>query len=107
MRDGVLKRCKTKSEMATGGVSGDAEPLEIEMGDGIALVFTQCTVRAANVLKGSGPSATGIANATVLDVPGCDACLFESVAKMPGISEVVFGAPVSAMNEEDDGMRAF
>jgi len=107
MRDGVLKRGKTQSEMAAGGVSGNAELFEIEPRDGIIFVFAQCSVSAADIFKCSGPSTAGIAHATVFDVPGCDACLFERVAKMPGISEVVFGAPVSAVNEENDRMRAF
>src|SRR6267142_583872 len=104
MRDGMLKRGETESKMAAGGVSGDADPFEVEPGDGIIFVFAQCTVGAADVLKGSGPSAAGIAHATVFDVPGDDASFLERVAKMPGVSQVVLGAPVAAVNEEDDGM---
>src|SRR5579864_5127351 len=107
MRDGMLKRRETESEMATGGVSGDAELFEVEPRDGIVFVLAQCTVRAADVLKRSGPSTARIAHAPVLDVPTGDAGLFERVAKMSGVSEIVFGAPVSAVDEEDDGMRAF
>src|SRR6476646_8962090 len=107
MRDGVLKRRETESEMATSGMSGDAELCEIEPRDGIIFVFAQRTISAANILKSSGPSAAGIAHATVFDVPGGDAGLLERVAKMPGISEVVFGAPVTAVNKEDNWMRAF
>ena len=107
MRDGTLKRGETESKMAAGGVSGDAELFQVEPRDGIISVFAQCTVSAADVLKGSGPSAAGVANATVFDVPGCDAGLFERMAKMSSISEIVFGAPVAAVNEEDDWMRAF
>src|SRR6478672_2804060 len=107
MRDGVLKRRETESQMAAGGMSGDAEPLEIEPGHGIVFVFAQRTVGAANVLKCSGPSAAGISEATVFDVPGGDAGLLQCVAKVSGVNEVVFGAPVAAMNKEDEGMRAF
>ena len=107
MRDGVLKRGKTQSEMAAGGVSGDAESFEIEPRDGIIFVFAQCTVSAADVFKRSGPSAAGIADATVFDVPSGDAGLLERVTKMSGVSEIVFGAPVAAVNKEDDWMRAF
>ena len=107
MRDGMLKRRETESEMASSGVSGDAEGFEIEPGNGISFVFAQCTVGATDIFKGSGPSAAGIADATVLNVPGCDAGLLERVAKVPGVSEIVFGAPVAAVDEEDDWMRAF
>ena len=107
MRDGMLKRGETESQMATGGVSGNAEFFEIEPRDGIIFVLTQRTVGAADILKGSGPSPAGVAHATVFNVPGCDAGLLERVAKMTGISEIVFGAPVSAMNEENNRMRAF
>lgn len=107
MRDGMLKRGETESEMAAGGVSGDADPLEVEPRDGIIFVFAQRTVGAADILKRSGPSAAGIAHAPVFDVPGGDAGLLERVAEMPGISEVVFRSPVTAVNKEDNWMRAF
>ena len=107
MRDGMLKRGETESEMAAGGVSGNAELCDVEPRDGIISVFAQCTISAADIFKGSGPSATGIAHATVFDVPGGDAGLLQCVAKVSGVNEVVFGAPVAAMNKEDEGMRAF
>src|SRR5438309_8091668 len=99
MRDRALKRRKAQSQMAAGGMSGNAEPFEVEPGDGIIFVFTQCTVSAANVRKCSGPSAARIADATVFDVPGGNTGLFQGVAKMSGVSEVVLGAPVSAVDE--------
>ena len=40
MRDGMLKRGETESEMATGGVSSNAESFEVEPGNGIVLVLT-------------------------------------------------------------------
>lgn len=107
MRNGALKSGEAESQMASGGVAGDAELFEIEPGNGIVLVFAQCVVSAANVFKRSGPSAAGISHATVLHVPGCDARVFQGMAKMTGISEIVFGAPIAAMDEKDDGMRAF
>jgi hypothetical protein len=33
--------------------------------------------------------------------------MFQRVAKMASMSEVVFGAPEAAVDEENDGMRAF
>lgn len=107
MCDGMLKRGEAESKVATGGVSSDAEFFEIEPGDGIIFVFAQCPIGAADVLKCSGPSAAGIAHAPVFSVPGCYAGLFERVAKMPGISQVIFGTPITAVNEEDNRMRAF
>src|SRR6185437_13825353 len=100
MRDGMLKRGKAERKVAAGGVSGDAELFEVEFGERIILVRKQSTVGAADVLKCSGPSAAGIAHSPVFDVPRCDARFFERVAKMPGVSEVVFCAPVSAVNEK-------
>jgi hypothetical protein len=107
MRNGTLKGGETEGQMASGGVAGDAEPFHIEPGDGIILVFEQCMVRATDVLKSSGPSAAGIPHATIFHVPGGDASIFQRVAKMTGVSEVVFGAPEAAVDEENDGMRAF
>src|SRR6478752_987319 len=93
--------------MATGGVSGNAESFEVEPRDGIIFMFAQGTIGAANVFKCSGPSTAGIAHATVLDVPGGNADVFQRMAKMSGISKIVFRAPVAAVNKEDDWMRAF
>src|SRR4051812_17412768 len=107
MRDGMLKCGKTESEVTTGGVSGDAQPFHVEPGERIIFVCEQSTVGAADVLKCSGPSAAGIAHATIFDVPGCNANFFEGVAKMSGVSQVILGAPVAAVNEEDYRMRAF
>ena len=107
MRYGALKRCETEREMATGGVSGDAELFEVEPRDGIIFMFAQCAIGAADILKCSGPSAAGIAHAPVLDVPGGDTGLLQGVAKMSGVSEIIFRAPIAAVNEEDDWMRAF
>src|SRR5712671_1903218 len=93
--------------MAAGRVSGDAELFEIEFGKGIVFMREQGVVGAADVLKCSGPAAAGIADATVFDVPGCDADFFQRGTKMPGISEIVLRAPVAAVDEEDNGMRTF
>jgi hypothetical protein len=107
MRDGMLKRGEAERKVAAGGVSGDAELFEIKFGERIIFVREQCAIGAANVLKRAGPSAAGIAHAAVFDVPSRDAGFFERVAKMSSVSQVVFGTPVAAVNEEDDRMRAF
>src|SRR5689334_20331786 len=101
-----LKGGEAESEVASGRVAGDAELFQIEPGDGIVLMFAQCAVGAADILKRSGPSAAGISHATVFHVPGCDAGILQRVAKMTGVSKVVFGAPEAAVDEENDGMRA-
>ena|SRR5215831_12035499 len=107
MRDGMLKRGEANSKVAAGGVPGDAKSFQVEPRDGIIFVLEQSTVGLADVLKCSGPCAAGIAHATVFNVPGCDAGFLEPVAKMSCISEVIFGAPVAAVNEEDNRMRTF
>jgi hypothetical protein len=107
MRNGTLKGGETEGQVASGGVAGDAELFQIEPGDGIILVFAQRSVGAADVLKSSGPSAAGISHATIFHIPGCDACIFQGVAKMAGVGKVIFGAPEAAVDEENSGMRAF
>ena len=107
MRHGVLKSGEAKSKVASRGVAGDAELFQIELGDGIVLVSAQRAVRAANVFKRSWPSPAGVPHATVFHVPGCDAGIFQRVAKMTGVSEIVFGTPEAAVDEENNGMRAF
>jgi hypothetical protein len=93
--------------MASGGVSGNAQPFKIELGNGIIFVFAQCMVSAADVFKCSRPSAAGIAYATVFDIPGGNTGLLQRVAKMSGVSEIVLRAPVAAVNKENDWMRSW
>ena len=69
-------------------------------------MFAQGVVGVADVFKRSGPSAAGIPHTAVFHIPGGDAGFRERVAKMAGISEIVLGAPVAAMDEEDNGMWA-
>jgi hypothetical protein len=107
MGNGSLKGGEAESEVASSGMAGDAELFQIEPGDGIILVLAQCVVGAADVFKRSGPSAAKVSHATIFHVPGCDAGIFQRVAKMAGVSKVVLGAPEAAVDEEDDGMRAF
>jgi hypothetical protein len=97
---------EAQSKVASGGVSGHAEPLEVEPGEEIILVYVQSTVSAADVLKGARPAATRISYTAILHVPGCDAGFFQRMAKMAGIGEIVFRAPVAAVNKEDHGMRS-
>src|SRR5882724_12862010 len=107
MRDGMLKRGETESQMAAGGVSGDAKFFEVEFGEGIIFMCEQRAIGAADVLKSAGPAATGIPYTTIFDVPGRNADLLQRVAKVPGITEIVLRAPVAAVDEKDDGMRTF
>lgn len=107
MRNGALKGGEAEGQVASGGMASDAEFFQIEPGDGIILVFEQRVVGAADVFKSSGPSAAGISHATIFHVPACDAGIFQGVAKMTGVSEIVFGAPEATVDEENDGMRAF
>src|ERR1700704_2119651 len=65
----------------------------------------QSSIGAADVFKGSRPSAAGIAHATVFHVPCGDTGFFQCLTKMAGISEIVFGAPVAAVDEKDYRMR--
>lgn len=107
MRNGPLKSGEAESEVASGGVAGDAEVVQVEPGDGIVFVLAQSVVGAADVFKRSRPAAAGISHATVLHIPGRDAGVFQRVAKMTGVSKVVFGAPETAVDKENDRMRAF
>lgn len=98
-------RSKAESELATGGMSGDAEAIEVEMKEFIVITMKQPKC-AANVGEASRPPAARIANTAVFDVACSDACLFQSVAEMACIGEVVFRAPVAAVDEKHDCVRA-
>src|SRR5689334_103866 len=103
----TLKRGKTYGQVPSGRVSSDAESLKVEFGNGIVLVFEQGMVSAANVLKRPWPAAAGISHATVFHIPCGNTEFLQGIAEMPGVSEVVFGAPVAPMNEENHWVRSF
>src|SRR6476620_395620 len=67
----------------------------------------QMMVRADDVLNTSWPSAAGISHAPVFDIPSSEPRLGQGGAKVPGVFQVVAGAPKSAVNERDHRVWTF
>ena len=97
-----LMRSQAESKLAAGRMSGDAQALQVEL-RAVLMESEQCS---AYVFEGTRPAPAGIAHAAILNVPRCNADLLQGMAEMPRVSEVIPGAPVAAMNEEDDWVRA-
>src|SRR5215469_9392133 len=104
-RRGLLESGKGKSELASSGMACDTNSIDVEARSFAGRFGAKKLIGAADVGEGAGPSATRIAHATVFDVPAGDAAHFQRVAEMAGVSEIVFRAPVSAVNEKNHGMR--
>ena len=99
-------RGKAECKLATGGMSGNAEASEIELRKfAFRFIAMHEMVCAAKIVERSRPSAARIANAPVFDVVCRDAGHFQSMAEMARVREIVFRAPVAAMNEKHDWMR--
>src|SRR5262249_50889943 len=67
----------------------------------------QGTVGAADIFKASRPSSARVSHTAILDIPGGQACTLQRVTEMAGVSQVILGAPVAAMDKEDQRMRPF
>jgi hypothetical protein len=106
-RYGGFKCSETNSKVPAGGVAGDTNPLEVKFDERVIFMRMQSTIDAADILKGSGPASAGIAHATILNVPGGDTDFFQRSAKMSRINKVVLSPPITAVYEEDHGVRAF
>jgi hypothetical protein len=60
----------------------------------------------ANVVEGSGPSAAGISETAILQTPCSDALAREGLAQVSNMRQVILGAPISAVDDDGDGMRS-
>src|SRR5215472_16184125 len=102
-----LKGSQANCQLSTCRVAGDAKAFQIEPRERVLLVSIEQAIRAAKVFKSTRPSTASIAHTTVLYVPACDAGLLQCIAEMAGISEIIFRAPIAAMNEENNWMGPF
>lgn len=106
--DRRLMCSQAECKLSARRVSGNAEVFAIELRK---LVFRFLAVKemvcAAKIMECSRPSAALVANAPVFDIQGRNAGLLQSVAEMPCVREIVFRAPVAAVNEKHELIRAF
>ena len=87
---------EAKSELSAGGVAHHQDFCRVE-------VVALCDLRevpksVADVFEGAGPTSAGVADATVFDVPGGEACGGQGSAEMSGVGEIVPGAPEASMD---------
>src|SRR5579862_1303463 len=69
--------------------------------------FGQMLRAGADVVQGAGPTTAGLADAAVFEIPGGESGGSEGGAEMAGVAEIVGGAPVTAVQENDGGVRTF
>lgn len=104
--DGRFMGGKAECKLASGRVPGNAEALAIESRKFMLPVENEAK-SGANIFKCPWPAATGIADAAVLNIAGGYADLFQRVAEMSGVSQIVFCAPVTAVDKKHHRMRRF
>src|SRR5271157_3181760 len=85
-------------------MSHDYQAVWIHVESGMLL--PQKTIGGADVVKGSGPSAAGVADPSVLDVEGCHACCAQRLTEVPGVREVIHGAPIASVDVQYNGVRS-
>src|SRR5215472_17377513 len=98
-------RGQAEGKLSAGGVSGHAEPLDVELGVLVFTVLQQRVVGGTDVLKGARPSPARIPDAAVFHVPSSDAGVLQPVTQMARVVEVVLRAPIPAVDKKDYRMR--
>src|SRR6185437_10375249 len=101
-----FKGCQTNGKLSAGGVAGYAEPFQIKLDNRVLLMPVEQTIRTADIFKSSRPSTAGISHSAVLHVPGRNAHLLQSSAKVSRISQAIARSPITAVNEKHDWMRS-
>src|SRR5947209_5136087 len=95
---------KPEREMAAGGMAIDDDSAEIE-----AVLACQAAYKVGgrgHVLKRSGPAATRVSDASILDVPRRESNLRQSMAQMTSVEQMVFRSPEPSVNVDDHRMRS-
>src|SRR5215468_4893189 len=96
-------RGEAQSELGAGGVSHHQRARYIEF---VLLGYLRKKAEsAANVFEGSRPASADIADASILHIPGSDACLGKRSTQMPGVLQIVLCAPESTMDIHHNGKR--
>ena len=66
--------------------------------------FGEIAVTTQDVGKGARPTASGIADPPILQIPSCNSGFGQSRAQVSRMQQVVFSSPKSAMNEREYGV---
>src|SRR5262249_43902712 len=98
---------QAESELPAGRVPGHAETLEVELRAWLFSLPQQGVIGAADVLKSAWPSPTGMAQGALSHIRGGNPGSLWRGAGVPRGGEIVPGAPIPAVNEEDHRMRRF
>src|SRR6202022_1381825 len=101
--EGVLNS-QPKCQLTAGGMSGGDHALQIQ-------VVAHCKSldvfgAVQHVIHGAGPAAAGIADSPILEAPSRGSGTCQCCASVSGVVEAVGISPESAVNEDDNGMRA-
>jgi len=94
--------CKANGQLSACGMPHHRYPRRIHSKSSCLLPHKP--VRGANVIERAWPPAARISHAPVLDIERCDTCPAQRLAQVPGMSQVIFGVPIPAMNIDQPGM---
>ncbi|EAU62080.1 hypothetical protein STIAU_4087, partial [Stigmatella aurantiaca DW4/3-1] len=100
----AMARGEPQDEVASRRVSEHDHPVQVQR-PGVR-EGPQVVGAPRDILQGSGPAASGVAHAPVLQVPGREAPPREIRAQVPRVLQVVPGAPEASVHHQHDGMGA-
>ena len=95
---------QAQRQLSAGGVAHHNQLREIQivaLGD-----LRNVAVGAAQVFEGARPSSSRVPYAAILDIPGGQSFGRKGGAEMSGMLQIVFGAPVAAVDIHHDRERA-
>jgi hypothetical protein len=103
--DRWFMRGEAKRQLSSGGVAHHNNPFWVELI--VACDLRKKTAAIDNVFERRGPSAAGISDAAVFDIPGGASSLRECRTQMAGVKEVVLSPPISAVDVHHHGNGHF
>src|SRR5579862_5215201 len=101
--DALLKGSQTQRQLSSSGVASHTHPLQVQSPSTVL----QGAICGPHIFKSSRPSTTWISHSPVLHIPRGYTGFGQRCTEMSCIREIIFGAPVSAVNEKDHRMRTF
>jgi hypothetical protein len=95
---------QTKRKLAPGGVADDEKSLWVKIVQ--ASILQKKVIRATDVGESVGPASALVPHAAVFKIRGRHPFSSQRRTKMPGMIQVVFSAPVAAVNIDDERIKS-
>src|SRR5262245_23575418 len=103
-RENRLARRQPEREMASGRVTDCNYTIQVKMKS--RCDRRQITGSRGHIVKCSWPTAAGIPDPTILEIPGRKPGISERFANRPHVFEIIFRAPESSVYDNHNGMKS-